>query len=107
MLKVVFTKLVSGLVDSSSVYPKFLTRNDTRAQTLLKMEKDHFSRSFEVLFQCILTGCLYIGNVCLLAGVSAFEVGINGFCEGSCNWQGVLVPHGERTGSSGASLKTH
>lgn len=43
------------------------------------------------------------GNVGVLAGVCAFEVGIDGFCEGSCHWQSVLWSHGERTGSSGAS----
>lgn len=36
------------------------------------------------------------------AGVSAFKVGIDGFCEGSCHWQSVLGSHGEWTGTSGA-----
>lgn len=36
------------------------------------------------------------------ARVSAFEVGIDGFCEGSCHWQSILGPHSEWTGSSGA-----
>lgn len=39
----------------------------------------------------------------LLAGVSAFEVGIDGFCEGSCHWQSILRSHGKRAGSSGAT----
>ena len=46
-------------------------------------------------------------NVGLLAGISAFKVGIDGFCEGSCHWQSVLGPHGEWTWSSGASLRKH
>lgn len=43
------------------------------------------------------------GTVGLLAGVRTLEVGVYGFCEGSCNRQSVLGSHGERTGSSGAS----
>lgn len=39
----------------------------------------------------------------LLAGISAFKIGINGFGEGSCHWQSVLGSHCEWTGSSGAS----
>lgn len=57
------------------------------------------------LDQSILTGSVCFCNVCILAGISAFEVGIDGFCEGSCNWQSVLGPHGEGTGPSRASLK--
>lgn len=42
-------------------------------------------------------------SVSLLARVSAFKVGVDGFCEGSRHRQCVLWSHGEWTGSSGAS----
>lgn len=48
-------------------------------------------------------GTLRLPKLSLLAGIRAFEVGVDGFGEGSRHWESVLGSHGDGTGSSGAS----
>ena len=47
----------------------------------------------------------YEEHASVLAGVGAFEVGVDGLCEGSRHRQSVLEPHGERTGTSGGACR--
>lgn len=55
----------------------------------------------------ILREQLFFCLFCLLAGVSAFEISIDGFGESSSDRQGVLGPHGERAGPSRAACSGH